>query len=263
MLSLSPSRTLKALLTCAAAHLRQPGACAAGVPRHHHSRGSRHRAGAQVHPAGHLPGEEAGHEGRVHAGQRLPGRGRGAGQQEGRPGLVRRLHLRAGAVALGRQDHPASRSARKTRKLPVGVHRQDRLGHQDAGRHEGQAGQLRLAEQHLGPPDAAQQPAAGRHRPGQGLQAHRLQRRARRDHRLGGQRQGRRGGAGHHGVAQVRRREQGRHQGRCDVFFTTPPYYNYNWSVHADMPAELRNKVQQGAARRSTRPRPRARRSCS
>ena len=29
-----------------------------------------------------------------------------------------------------------------------------------------------------------------------------------------------------------------------DVFFTTPPYYNYNWSVNADMPAELRNKVQ-------------------
>ena len=49
--------------------------------------------------------------------------------------------------------------------------------------------------------------------PGEGLQAHRLQRRARRHHRLGGQRQGRRGGAGHHRVAQVRRREQGRHQG--------------------------------------------------
>ncbi len=30
-----------------------------------------------------------------------------------------------------------------------------------------------------------------------------------------------------------------------DVFFTTPPFYNYNWSVNADMPAELRNKVQQ------------------
>jgi phosphonate transport system substrate-binding protein len=29
-----------------------------------------------------------------------------------------------------------------------------------------------------------------------------------------------------------------------DVFFTTPPFFNYNWSVHADMPAELRNRVQ-------------------
>jgi len=29
-----------------------------------------------------------------------------------------------------------------------------------------------------------------------------------------------------------------------DVFFTTPTFYNYNWSVHADMPVELRNKVQ-------------------
>jgi phosphonate transport system substrate-binding protein len=29
-----------------------------------------------------------------------------------------------------------------------------------------------------------------------------------------------------------------------DVFYTTPPYFNYNWSVHADMPADLRGKVQ-------------------
>lgn len=28
------------------------------------------------------------------------------------------------------------------------------------------------------------------------------------------------------------------------VFFTTPEYYNYNWSVHADMPADLRAKLQ-------------------
>jgi phosphonate transport system substrate-binding protein len=47
-----------------------------------------------------------------------------------------------------------------------------------------------------------------------------------------------------------------------DVFYTTPPYYNYNWSVHADMPAELREKVKK-ALLDSTRPRPKARRSCS
>jgi phosphonate transport system substrate-binding protein len=29
-----------------------------------------------------------------------------------------------------------------------------------------------------------------------------------------------------------------------DVFYTTPPFFNYNWSVHAEMPADLRNKVQ-------------------
>ena len=29
------------------------------------------------------------------------------------------------------------------------------------------------------------------------------------------------------------------------VFYTTPPYYDYNWTVHADMPVELRNKLQQ------------------
>ncbi|WOB08563.1 putative selenate ABC transporter substrate-binding protein [Piscinibacter gummiphilus] len=29
------------------------------------------------------------------------------------------------------------------------------------------------------------------------------------------------------------------------VFYTTPPYYDYNWTVHADMPAELREKIRQ------------------
>lgn len=29
------------------------------------------------------------------------------------------------------------------------------------------------------------------------------------------------------------------------VFFTTPAYYDYNWSVHADMPAALREKIAQ------------------
>jgi phosphonate transport system substrate-binding protein len=28
-----------------------------------------------------------------------------------------------------------------------------------------------------------------------------------------------------------------------DVFYTTGPYYNYNWSVHADMPADLRERL--------------------
>jgi phosphonate transport system substrate-binding protein len=27
------------------------------------------------------------------------------------------------------------------------------------------------------------------------------------------------------------------------VFFTTPPYFNYNWSVHADMPMALRERL--------------------
>jgi len=30
---------------------------------------------------------------------------------------------------------------------------------------------------------------------------------------------------------------------KVDVFFTTPPYFNYNWSVHADMPAATRERV--------------------
>lgn len=32
---------------------------------------------------------------------------------------------------------------------------------------------------------------------------------------------------------------------KVDVFYTTPPYFNYNWSVHADMPAAQREKVAQ------------------
>lgn len=30
---------------------------------------------------------------------------------------------------------------------------------------------------------------------------------------------------------------------KVDIFFTTPPYFNYNWSVHADMPAAQREKI--------------------
>ena len=30
---------------------------------------------------------------------------------------------------------------------------------------------------------------------------------------------------------------------KTDVFYTTPPYFNYNWSVHADMPTATREKL--------------------
>jgi phosphonate transport system substrate-binding protein len=30
---------------------------------------------------------------------------------------------------------------------------------------------------------------------------------------------------------------------RVNVFYTTPPFYNYNWSVHAEMPAAMRERV--------------------
>ncbi len=30
---------------------------------------------------------------------------------------------------------------------------------------------------------------------------------------------------------------------KVDVFFTTPPYFNYNWAVHADMPTALRERI--------------------
>ena len=30
---------------------------------------------------------------------------------------------------------------------------------------------------------------------------------------------------------------------KVDVFYTTPPYFNYNWAVHADMPVALRERI--------------------
>jgi phosphonate transport system substrate-binding protein len=33
--------------------------------------------------------------------------------------------------------------------------------------------------------------------------------------------------------------------GKVTVFYTTPPYYDYNWTVHADMPAAVREKLTQ------------------
>ena len=33
--------------------------------------------------------------------------------------------------------------------------------------------------------------------------------------------------------------------GAVKVFYTTPAYYDYNWTVHADMPAALRDKITQ------------------
>lgn len=33
--------------------------------------------------------------------------------------------------------------------------------------------------------------------------------------------------------------------GEVQVFYTTPAYYDYNWTVHADMPEALRNKIRQ------------------
>jgi hypothetical protein len=112
----------------------------------------------------------------------------------------------------GGQDRAAG-PARGRHQVPVGVHCQDRLGHQDPAGHEGQADQLRLAKLHQRPPDAAQLPAGRQHQPREGFPPHRLQRRPRRHHRLGGQRQGGRRRARHHRLAQVRERKQGRHQG--------------------------------------------------
>lgn len=39
---------------------------------------------------------------------------------------------------------------------------------------------------------------------------------------------------------------------RVNVFYETPTFFNYNWTVHADMPAELRAKIEQAFLELST-----------
>ena len=39
------------------------------------------------------------------------------------------------------------------------------------------------------------------------------------------------------------------------VFYTTPPYFDYNWTVRADMTRPLREEAHRSLPRRSTRPR--------
>lgn len=40
--------------------------------------------------------------------------------------------------------------------------------------------------------------------------------------------------------------------GKVSVFYTTPPFFNYNWSVHADMPAALREGITRALLELST-----------
>ena len=136
-------------------------------------------------------------------------------------------------------------------------------GDQDAGRPEGQERQLRLAVQHLGPPDAAQLPAAGRHRPRHATSSA-WPSRARTTRPWP--------------PSPPARSRPARSTSRCGtswwptrrstptkvrVFYTTPPYYDYNWTVHADMPAALREEADRGLPRARPGHAPRARRSWS
>ena len=241
MIDLSASRTIRALLVCAlvtfgaVSHAQQVFRVTA-IPDESPTELARKAAPLMKYLEAKL-----GMKVEFTPGHRLRRRGRDAGQQEGRHGLVRRLHLRAGQPSQRRQgdpDHPA----RRRRELQVRLHHH-RPRHQDPGRPEGQGRELRLAEQHLGPPDAAQLPAAGGHRPRQGLQARRLQRRARRHRRRRRLGQGRMPARSTSRCGNKLVADKKVDTGKVRVFYTTPPYYDYNWTVHADLPAATREKL--------------------
>ncbi|MCK7493529.1 MAG: hypothetical protein MZW92_20970 [Comamonadaceae bacterium] len=85
--------------------------------------------------------------------------------------------------------------------------------------------------------------------PEQRLPPRRLQRRARRDDRRGRRRQGRRRRAEHLGLGQARRREARSTPRAVRVFYTTPTYYDYNWTVHA---ADAGGAAREARRRRSS-----------
>ena len=114
-------------------------------------------------PLGDYLKKETGLDVQFTPGHRLRRRGRGPGDEQDRPRLARRLHLRAGQAAHQRR-RGADRAARRGREVHQQVHRADRQHGEDARRPEGQDLRLRLAVVDLGPPDAALLPAAGRHR---------------------------------------------------------------------------------------------------
>ena len=145
--------------------------------------------------------------------------------------------------ALGRQDRSRSRSARKTRKFRSVFITKTDSGIKTLADLKGKQVSFGSQSQHLGPPDAAQLPAAGRHRPGQGLQARRLL--AARTTPPSPRWSAARCDAAALNITvwdkfvadkKVDTKE-------VDVFYTTPPIYDYNWTVHADMPAALREKL--------------------
>ena len=82
-----------------------------------------------------------------------------ADQPQGRPGLVRRLHLRAGLGARSGGKVIPLVQREEDERFKLGLHHH-RPCHQDAGRPEGQGRELRFAKLHQRPPDAAQRAAA-------------------------------------------------------------------------------------------------------
>ena len=153
--------------------------------------------------------QQSGHEGGIHAGDRLRRRRGGAGQQAGGPGLVRRLHLRAGAA-----------SVRAARSLPLVQREEDEKFRSvfittDAGiktladlkGRNVSFGSQSSTSGHLMPRSFLL--AAGID-PDTRLQARRLLGRARRHRRRGRLRQGRRRRAEHLGVGKAGGRQEGR-----------------------------------------------------
>ena len=96
--------------------------------------------------------------------------------------------------------------------------------------------------QHLGPPDAAQLPAAGRIDPDNDFK--RVASRGAHDATIAAVATGKvDAGALNISVWEKFVADKKVDPAQVKVFYTTPPYYDYNWTVHADMPAALREKL--------------------
>ena len=109
-----------------------------------------------------------------------------------------------------------------------------------AGRPEGPQRQLRLAVQHLGPPDAAQLPAGSRaSNPDRDFK--RVAYSGAHDATVAAVASGKvDAGALNISVWEKLVADKKVDPAKVRVFYTTPPYYDYNWTVHADMPAARR-----------------------
>lgn len=85
--------------------------------------------------------------------------------------------------------------------------------------------------------------------PDKGFQTRGLLGRTRRHHCRRGLGQGGRGRAQHFGVGEKFVADKKVDTGKVKVIFTTPAYFDYNWTVHSDMPVAQREKLTKAFSR--------------
>ena len=214
---------------------------AAGPARHRDPRRGPDRTGAEVRAARPLSRREARDEGRVRRDHRLRGDGRGADRPQGRPRVVRRLHVRAGERAQQGHDH-AARAARRGPALPLGVRDGREVRHPFARRPARQDLLVRRGVVDVGPLDAASALLQA------GIDPDKAFRRVAFSGAHDATALSVAGGKVDAGALNISVWEKLVADGKVDpstlrVFYTTPPYHDYNWSVRSDMDPALMGKL--------------------